>query len=177
MRQSLIDRLNEAQRLIDMQQPRAPPDETTILQQRWDVQRASSSSKKTSSSSTHPNRTRNDGMSILQKLHWCTLSPPTDATMLDDHNEDSRPLTDAEWNSIVREDTWMLLHPDAGLLPDSEAFPNAVRMPKRATVRDVLDAVSKMTVVHGEYAIADHVYFEGLSKEVDRNLFVVRTGS
>ena len=168
---SLIAELKEVHRLKVYQQKRAP-DETALLQ-RWDFRRAF---KKTCDgmSILEPNHT---GMSILKKLSWCTLSPPTDATMLDDHNEDSRPLTDAEWNAVVREDTWMLLHPDAGLLPDSEAFPNAVRMPERATVRDVLDAVSKMTVVHGEYAIADHVYWEGLSKEVDRGLFVVRTGS
>lgn len=167
--------LNEIIRQRDWQNSHKLAPSELSISDRWDVRKAT-----TTALSEHAKQTRGlsnkgvrcDGLSILQGLNWCTLCPVEDA-MTDD-----RPLTDDEWNAIVipvlvdgpgqSTADWTLLHPSGGLLPNSNPFPMVSAMPPRSTVRDVLEAVSHMTVTKGVYQIADSVYWEGL-KLVDES--------
>ena len=57
---------------------------------------------------------------------------------------------------------WIIMHPHAGLLPNSYGLPRCVSVPAASTIGDVLSAVHDLTICSGPHAIADKVYFEGI---------------
>lgn len=140
---------------------------------RSDVQTAKKNAKRAPNSDL-------DAMDVLNEVDWVTTIQVYRAQIINkDHSR--RKLTNAEWNAqlnrgVFDRDEWLLLHEDAGLLPDSSGMPRVRAMRTDATVKDILDAISNMTISNGPYEIADHVYFEGIYKISD-NLYGVSTGS
>ena len=62
--------------------------------------------------------------------------------------------------AFTGESHWIILHPHAGLLPNSHALPRCTSVGPTATVGDVLSEIHRMTLCSGPYATGDRVYFE-----------------
>jgi hypothetical protein len=96
----------------------------------------------------------------------------------DDADDESYPrLTATQWSAQVivpgaPVSGWTLVHPYASL--DGEL--KMRHMKPESTVRDVIKAISAMTIKEGGNAIADRVYFEGL-KNLGGGIVHTRIGS
>lgn len=115
----------------------------------------------------------------LAGISWVTTTNYREAAMYTDDNEDELvDLPQAELMTRVQDtdDDWYLLHPDAGLFPDSSPIPRYAKLSGTATLEKVLLAIEDMTISFGENAIHDHVYFEGIQQLTD-DVWVVVTGS
>ena len=115
-----------------------------------------------------------DPWKVFENIEWVTLSPASDAKKYNHFQH--RALTREERKAVPSPDKcWILRQPYAGLRPNSSPFETEMIIPAGASVEYILECISKMTVVSGRFAIADHVYFEGLDER--DGIWYVLTGS
>jgi len=86
------------------------------------------------------------------------------------------PVKDLSKRAVQEKKPWILLHPNAGLFNDSYPIPRYAVMNPNATPEDVLNKIVSMTIRRGRHAIADHIYFEGITK-LHSGMWVVNTDS
>ena len=98
-------------------------------------------------------------------------------------DQDERELTQDEWSAEVLLDAhdskyykdgslaaygplinkpWIIMHGASALDSAHRPVPACITVQRGATVRDVMQLISDMTVREGRHAIAGSVYFEGL---------------
>jgi hypothetical protein len=108
-----------------------------------------------------------DSGKILNSIVWKTTEPVSSARI------NGRPLTQEEWetklvsrklNSDFQEGYFILWHPASAVNAAKYVVPQCCPMVIDETcVRDVLQAVSRLTIKTGPRKILDSVHFEGAS--------------
>ena len=116
-----------------------------------------------------------NALDVLGRICWVTTEPASEAQAFTKDSCDTRPLTEAEWNARLPDKSCrshvILLHPNA-----SSKGPACRSISVDSTVREILEHIEAMTVGHGDLAIADRVYFEGIAR-LSGEVYEVLVGS
>ena len=111
-------------------------------------------------------------MDILNELEWVTHKPISSARMpCTDGANRNRKLTKAELDTVVQipvavcqhwDQYFCLWHEFSAIDESGDTVPRCTTMPVTSTVREVLQAISKLTVKTGAKAHCDKIFFEGV---------------